>query len=110
MRSTGDEVHVSARTVERGTDIGADGSGTEYCDFHTRELRSVEGTEELPNSVDEILSTVWKMGQQGFAQDRGHHGQWQQRGKPAGPTVRRALDTVHRMRSTRRLFNSPKTS
>ncbi|GAA3986819.1 hypothetical protein GCM10022232_19910 [Streptomyces plumbiresistens] len=71
MRSTGDEVHVGAGAVERGADVGADRSGAEYCDFHTRELRSVEGTEELPNSVDEILSTVWKLCQQGFAQDGG---------------------------------------
>ncbi|GHB16083.1 hypothetical protein GCM10010377_02020 [Streptomyces viridiviolaceus] len=39
---------VRARAMERGADVGADRSGAEYCDFHTRELRSVEGTEELP--------------------------------------------------------------
>ena len=46
MRSTGDEVDVGARAVERGADIGADGTGAEYCDFHARELRSVEGYRE----------------------------------------------------------------
>ncbi|GHA27044.1 hypothetical protein GCM10010345_34720 [Streptomyces canarius] len=34
VRSTGDEVHVGAGAVERGTDVGADGTGAEDCDFH----------------------------------------------------------------------------
>ncbi|TXS63206.1 hypothetical protein EAO69_32630 [Streptomyces sp. me109] len=54
--------------MQRGPDIGADRTGAENGDFHCGSLRSVEGTEELPNSVDEILSTVWKLGRQGFAQ------------------------------------------
>ena len=34
MRSTGDEVHIGARAVERGADVGADRTGAENCDFH----------------------------------------------------------------------------
>ncbi|GHD37372.1 hypothetical protein GCM10010317_002760 [Streptomyces mirabilis] len=68
MRSTGDEVHIGAGAVQRGADVGADRTGAENGDFHCGSLRSVEGTEELPNSVDEILSTVWNLGRQGFAQ------------------------------------------
>jgi hypothetical protein len=34
MRSTGDEMHVGARAMQRGTDVGADRTGAENCDFH----------------------------------------------------------------------------
>lgn len=41
--SAGDEMHVGARTVERGAGVGADRPGAAHCDVHGGELRSVEG-------------------------------------------------------------------
>ena len=43
MRSTGDEMHVGAGAMQRGSDISADGTGAEDCNFHFGTLRSVEG-------------------------------------------------------------------
>lgn len=43
MRSTGDQVHVGTRAMQRGSDVGADGTGAEDCNFHFGTLRSVEG-------------------------------------------------------------------
>ncbi|GAA3145635.1 hypothetical protein GCM10010521_35870 [Streptomyces rameus] len=50
MRSTGDEVHVGARAVERGTDVGADGTGTEDCDFHGDTPFGLRDTAEVGRS------------------------------------------------------------
>lgn len=34
MRSTGDQMHIGAGAVERGSDVGTDGAGAENRPFH----------------------------------------------------------------------------
>lgn len=41
VRSTGDEMDFGACSIERGSDIGADRSGADDCDFHRGALRSL---------------------------------------------------------------------
>lgn len=69
MRSTGDEVDFGTGAVERGTDVGADRTGAEDCDFHGGTPFGLRDTaevgEEVPrNSVGSILSMdiVYSMG------------------------------------------------
>jgi hypothetical protein len=50
MRSTGDEMHVGACAVERGTDVGADGTGAEDCDFHGSAPFGLRDTAEVRRS------------------------------------------------------------
>ena len=47
MRSTGDEVHVGAGAMQRGADVGADGTGAENCDFHGRSSVRSRDTAEV---------------------------------------------------------------
>ncbi|GGW26068.1 hypothetical protein GCM10010350_06540 [Streptomyces galilaeus] len=47
MRSTGDEVHIGAGAVERGTDIGADRTGAENCDSHESTPFGLRDTAEV---------------------------------------------------------------
>ncbi|GAA2485427.1 hypothetical protein GCM10010276_24110 [Streptomyces longisporus] len=56
VRSTGDEMHIGAGAMERGTDVGADRTGAENCDFHDEGApfgsRDTAEMAELPNTVD----------------------------------------------------------
>jgi hypothetical protein len=47
MRSTGDEMHIGAGSVESGSDIGADRSGAEDCDFHGNAPFGLRDTAEV---------------------------------------------------------------
>ncbi|GEC03293.1 hypothetical protein SSP24_09480 [Streptomyces spinoverrucosus] len=57
MRSTGDEVDIGARAVERGTDVGADRSGAEDCDFHENTPFGLRDTAEV--TAVRLMSTKY---------------------------------------------------
>ncbi|GGT06504.1 hypothetical protein GCM10010254_28730 [Streptomyces chromofuscus] len=57
VRSTGDEMDVGARVVERGTDVGADRSGAEDCDFHGNTPFGLRDTAEV--TAVRLMSTKY---------------------------------------------------
>jgi hypothetical protein len=52
MRSTGDEMHIGAGAVERGTDVGAYRAGAENCHFHGSAPFGLRDTAEVGEGAD----------------------------------------------------------
>ncbi|GAA3844459.1 hypothetical protein GCM10022207_01210 [Streptomyces lannensis] len=51
-------MHIGARTVECGTDIGADGSGAEDCDFHRNTPFGRGSTAEVTRRVESCRRNI----------------------------------------------------